>query len=380
MPLVSNPVGGAATLDELKLIAHHAKDDAAKFLKRPAVDKLRKLARSAMQHLGMTADIKRPGAINEVVGVYIREFAQAHGRGSRSNPYPYVSQHLSTPGETWTLYKLVNSHWSVVRRGADLDYANAWVQATVRGGERRKIELEKKRPAKKRNAAPRSLPGSPRLAKWVKAVLANDEGSTDAELVAYFVSEGPMSKAEAQKWVAQRAKLSELPARSRKNRRNPAGAAAAKFEKFHGRPASRETTITTERHEHEYVAEIGKLIRLVVVADDDSEIELKGFRGSLLTMDEAGTQLFIDGGDQSVDLAAFGFRKPFKELLVLGLVSEVTYFTTKDHLGADGGTARYVHKFGEDGGELPTLVYRPRDESLEFAGGGYTLPAEGIRD
>jgi len=40
--------------------------------------------------------------------------------------------------------------------------------------------------------------------KWVAAVLANDENSTDEELVAYLMKEAPMSKQRAMDMVAVR--------------------------------------------------------------------------------------------------------------------------------------------------------------------------------
>jgi hypothetical protein len=39
---------------------------------------------------------------------------------------------------------------------------------------------------------------------WIKSTLSNDEYSSDEELIEYFMTEGPMSKEEAEKWVAQR--------------------------------------------------------------------------------------------------------------------------------------------------------------------------------
>ena len=40
--------------------------------------------------------------------------------------------------------------------------------------------------------------------RWIKATLANDETSTDAELIEHFTSQG-VELLEAQTWVAQRA-------------------------------------------------------------------------------------------------------------------------------------------------------------------------------
>lgn len=40
--------------------------------------------------------------------------------------------------------------------------------------------------------------------EWIEAVLANDENSSDAELVAYFMKEGGMTSSEATYWVSKR--------------------------------------------------------------------------------------------------------------------------------------------------------------------------------
>jgi len=69
-------------------------------------------------------------------------------------------------------------------------------------------------------------------------------------------------------------------------------------------------------------------------------------------------------------------------------VVEIGYFTTKDHLGAEGGTAVYDHTFRTTNqagqhvtitvARYPDLIYRVRDEQMEFSGGSYTIRAEGI--
>ncbi len=40
--------------------------------------------------------------------------------------------------------------------------------------------------------------------KWIKAVLANDEVSSDEELIEYFIKESGLTRVEAIKWVALR--------------------------------------------------------------------------------------------------------------------------------------------------------------------------------
>jgi hypothetical protein len=39
---------------------------------------------------------------------------------------------------------------------------------------------------------------------WIKSTLANDEYSSDEEIITYFMEEGQMSEEEARSWVAKR--------------------------------------------------------------------------------------------------------------------------------------------------------------------------------
>jgi hypothetical protein len=180
-------------------------------------------------------------------------------------------------------------------------------------------------------------------------------------------------------------------------RRNPVTSAQQRYESFHGRPSEELIEISTPMHEHSVVAGIGELRKLVVISPEGRKVTIKNFgfnhagQPALLTMNEAATQLFIDGGDQSVNLEEFGILEPYREWETLGQVKDVYYFTTKDHLGDDGGTATYHHKFGGIGvyktssgkqvrrrSRLPDLIYDTRNRLLYFSGGGYTLPDEGI--
>lgn len=175
-------------------------------------------------------------------------------------------------------------------------------------------------------------------------------------------------------------------------RKNGVEAARAKYEEFHGRPSEETFEITTAIHEHHVLSGIGEMVKLVVLVPSNNghgfaaRVKLTDFgEGCLLAQNEEGTQLYIEGGNQSVDLDVFGIHE-FHELEVLGKVERVYYFTVKDHLGDDGGEAIYNHKFGglrwvngkRRRSPLPTLVYDVRNQLLMFAGGGYTIPAEGI--
>lgn len=177
-------------------------------------------------------------------------------------------------------------------------------------------------------------------------------------------------------------------ARRREAKRNPADAAMAVSEEFHGRPVKAMIPVQQKRHYHKYLAELGELRKLVIMSRDGKHrVTLSKFDGAMLAANEDKNQLFIVGGDQSVTLSDFGIRNPH-ETETLGEVVKIEYFTDKEHLGSEGGTAIYTHKFRttNDNGRHatvrmarnPDLIYHLRDEHLEFSGGSYEIKAEGI--
>jgi hypothetical protein len=193
------------------------------------------------------------------------------------------------------------------------------------------------------------------------------------------------------------------PAKAKRNRgrRNPLEAARETYEGFHGRPSEETVEVTTPIHEHTVLAGLGDLVKLVILTDAGTKVVVQKFEDkdgnpAILCRNEKKKkddrpQLFIEGGDQSVNLAEFAIFEPYHELEILGRCRNVYYYTRKDHLGSDGGTAIYNHKFGGmrevrgRGGKLrrkrsplPTIVYDTRNRLLSFAGGGYTIPDEGI--
>ena len=161
-----------------------------------------------------------------------------------------------------------------------------------------------------------------------------------------------------------------------KVKRNPSDAAADVYEEFHGRPSSEVVTVTEKIHYHKNLAALGELRTLIVQARDGAKVTLSRFKKAILCTNEAKNQLFVRGGDQSVDLQSFGIRTAH-EIETLGRVVELAYFTTKDHLGDEGGTALYFHVAGETNengkrkmaGWGPDLIYHTVDERLEFSGG-----------
>jgi len=169
--------------------------------------------------------------------------------------------------------------------------------------------------------------------------------------------------------------------------RNPAAASASAFEEFHGFAPSEVVTVTKKIHHHKHLAAAGKLVQLDVWGIDDQGHKISGFKGAFLAFNESKNQLFVEGGDQSVNLADFGIDSAH-ELETLGRLTDIGYQTNKTHLGDEGGEAVYVHKFRttNDGGRhvvvkiarYPDLIYDVRNEQLLFSGGSYEILREGI--
>jgi len=164
-----------------------------------------------------------------------------------------------------------------------------------------------------------------------------------------------------------------------KGKRNPADEAAEAFAATHGRPSEEVITVTKKIHYHGHLAAMGRLTKIEVIPGElphGTVITLKDFKGAILAFTEDRTQLYVEGGNQAVDVAAFGIDVPH-ELQALGYVKMVEYLTRKDHLGKDGGTAQYFHFHKR---KYPVLVYDTVNEQLSFAGGQYKVLDEGIEN
>lgn len=164
-------------------------------------------------------------------------------------------------------------------------------------------------------------------------------------------------------------------------RRNPSEyqSAVEASEAFHGTEAHELIEVKTEVFEHDNLADLGELISMDILSVNGGTVHLRGFEGARLAAAPKGYpfQLFIEGGDQSVDLAEFDIENPH-ELEVLGELKRIKYYTIKHHLGKDGGEANYVHKLGENGGKRPTVTYDSVNKLLGIVGGDYTILPEGI--
>jgi hypothetical protein len=172
-------------------------------------------------------------------------------------------------------------------------------------------------------------------------------------------------------------------------RRNPEEIAAEAYREFHGKDPEKVFDVDTRMHYHSVLAGMARLKFIDVKRADGGITTIHFDKNTHLAENEHQTQLFIVGGDQSVNLKDFGISVPH-EMQVLGKAVEIGYFTDKKHLiSKDGGKGTYVHPFGYtrngNGREVkvkqsdpPTLIYDTRNKLLSFAGGSYTIKPEGI--
>jgi hypothetical protein len=177
----------------------------------------------------------------------------------------------------------------------------------------------------------------------------------------------------------------------KKRKGNPGGdpAAAQAYKEFHGREADRISRFKSVHHFPKYTVALGDLIELQIRipkgrVEGGRIVTLADFDGAWLTRHPRLKQLYVEGGDQSLDLAEFGLDpRDARERVFLGELTRCVYFTRKDHLGSEGGTANYHHRFGKneltlEKTELVQVSYHVPDEQLEFSGGTFEIPAEGI--
>ena len=179
--------------------------------------------------------------------------------------------------------------------------------------------------------------------------------------------------------------------KGKRKKKNPSEDAAAEaFREFHGYDADGYDAFETIHHYPDFTSAIGDLEHLVIRVPKERKLRggqyahLDDFAGAWLTEHPKMKQLYVEGGDQSIDLEEFGLdsNNPH-EVEYLGELVLCEYFTRKDHLGKDGGIATYHHRFGKNEltlkkTELIRVGYHVPDEQILFVGGGYEIPSEGI--
>ena len=180
--------------------------------------------------------------------------------------------------------------------------------------------------------------------------------------------------------------MSRLPKGFGPIKHNPESSSMDMYSSFHGRPSRETVEITETIHDHDNVAALGTCCGFLIVAGSKQfAIGLSGYTWSpradgpgkkkggfvktdpaaddvFLSSNEEGTQMFVDGGDQELDLSSLGItgREAEKEAVVIGDVAMVAYETEKEFDKFD--LIQYVHTLSEDSkGPLPVLRYMRRN-------------------
>ena len=179
----------------------------------------------------------------------------------------------------------------------------------------------------------------------------------------------------------------------RKNSAESYDGAIAVAEGFHGRASKEEIDIAETLHYDKDVAQLGLLCELEILMGDDDEVTPISFpyEDEKDPVRLCGTsdrrQLLLIGGDQDLNecLLELGVEEDDleKRSLVIGDIFSISYYSDKHHLAGGGGQelgVEYQHEFGEEGGELPQLVYHPKGKRMEISGGSYEIRDEGIWD
>ena len=169
-----------------------------------------------------------------------------------------------------------------------------------------------------------------------------------------------------------------------KNRQNPGGLEGASklYEDFHGEPGQHVDTYREPDARPVTLAEIGTLLELEVKRPTGWKWAFLDFkmRGVKVAANPEGNQLYFIGGDQKIcrgDLTAMGVDNS-RALIDLGECMTIGYRARKLHV--DGISSGYTHKFGEESGIRPRLIYDRRgpEPRIQLAGGDYIAKTEGI--
>ena len=137
------------------------------------------------------------------------------------------------------------------------------------------------------------------------------------------------------------------------------------YEKFNGRPATRQNSVDAPRGTPARVAQLGRL-RLIRTRDGRSW-KFPGDRAPFLAADSRG-KLHVVGGAYRANPAGES----------CGEIEQIEYQTSKPHLGHENETI-YYHQLGEETGVMPELEITPEGH-LKIVGGDYRIEADGIHN
>lgn len=210
----------------------------------------------------------------------------------------------------------------------------------------------------------------------VKTYIATHGGKIQRHGIRYFYHL-PKSKRNPQP-VSKRVKNPPVISQARKNpnptrkyKRNDA------FSEFQGRKHTKTFNCITPLGTPKNLWSLGELYELKVkgIAEPfNFRREVTG-KTYYAVSDEQNSQLYIGGGRFAEKDISLG-----DDLDCLGEIVHIVYLTEKAHLGDElGYPSPYIHAFGEEGGERPTLEI-DADGFAHIIGGDYEITPLGIKN
>lgn len=211
-----------------------------------------------------------------------------------------------------------------------------------------------------------------------------------------FVSDGQDASVilpkGTKKTAARRAAMKEAKARRRliprlshlagnprrRRRRNPSAMreSVALFQSFHGKDPKEvieKQVSAAVRNEYVYLGDLEYLKTRPDGSGKDAQINFEG-DGVKLAVSPNGRQLYLIGGNQNLSSVLEDFTDdPEKDFIDLGEGTEVQYLARKIHGNFE--PVSWYHKFGEENGVRPRLMYDKLKHSIFFVGGEYYIDA-----
>lgn len=175
---------------------------------------------------------------------------------------------------------------------------------------------------------------------------------------------------------AERKKLTISNPKKRK-RRNPSDVdkAAERYEEFHGEAPREIVDVQEKEIARDTYSGLGLLYEIKCKKGNERATYEFWTCGVVLARSVEGHQLYVVGGDQNCD-GVLKNGDGSKDFLNLGIIERISYVTRKDF--DKFKESIYEHKFGEEGGDQPWLLYNRLQKRLFIVGGDYTIAKPGI--
>jgi hypothetical protein len=159
-------------------------------------------------------------------------------------------------------------------------------------------------------------------------------------------------------------------------------------ELFHGRPVKEQIEVEEKIRTHDWYVSIGPLIKLIikpVTKKPRKRVPLPFHQSEAgqvqLFTSPDGRQFYLRGGDQELDLAAFGMGEGsawYRDHILIGEAVEITYRDRKKFHSFK--LVDYFHKLGEETRVKPALVYNSLAKKLSIIGGQYRIEMDDLTE